>query len=196
MTSSFTAWERPALLHEIAKNVNKKRYEHILRVEQKAIALATLYDADVDACRLAALLHDYAKDMSDETIVRIKKAANIDEEMLAFGSQIWHGPAGAYFAKEKFGVVNKEIQDAIFQHTIGGKEMTLVSKIIFIADYIEEGRNFPGVEEARALATVNLDAAVCYKIKQTLFHLIKQEQIIYPETVHVYNHWVKKMEDK
>src|SRR5699024_88986 len=110
-------------------------------------------------------------------------------------SQIWHGPAGAYYAKETFGVTNQEVLDAIYQHTIGGEQMSLVSKIVFIADYIENGRDFPGVSEARELANQDLDAAVIYKIKQTLKHLVDREERIYPGTLTVYNQWMQKMED-
>ncbi|MGP6138887.1 MULTISPECIES: bis(5'-nucleosyl)-tetraphosphatase (symmetrical) YqeK [unclassified Jeotgalibaca] len=194
MTNRYTNWEREALLEAVFKRVKKSRYAHILRVEEKAIALAEQYGADVEACQLAALLHDYAKDMQREEIEEIKKNAKIDEEMLAFGSEIWHGPAGAYFAKETFGIKNPEVLEAIYQHTIGGVEMSLVGKVLFIADYIEEGRTFPGVERARELAETNLDAAALYKIKQTLIHLVNQEKLIYPGTLTVYNQWVQKME--
>lgn len=195
MTNRYTSWERAQLLEEVAKRVKKSRFEHILRVETKAIALAEQYHADIEACQLAALLHDYAKDMKRAEIEAIQTEAKVDDEMLAFGSQIWHGPAGAYYAREKFGVTNEEILDAIYQHTIGGEEMSLTAKIVFIADYIEAGRDFLGVKEARKLAAENLDAAVVYKIKHTLTHLIAKEQLVYPGTLTVYNQWMRKMED-
>jgi len=87
------------------------------------------------------------------------------------------------------------VLDAIYQHTIGGEQMSLVSKIVFIADYIENGRAFPGGSEARELANQDLDAAVIYKIKQTLKHLVDREERIYPGTLTVYNQWMQKMED-
>ena len=195
MTNMYTKWDRAALLEEVSLRVNKARFAHILRVEAKAIELAHKYAGDVEACQLAALLHDYAKDMPRSEVVKIQQAAHIDAEMLAFGSQIWHGPAGAYYAKETFGVTNQEVLDAIYQHTIGGEQMSLVSKIVFIADYIENGRDFPGVSEARELANQDLDAAVIYKIKQTLKHLVDREERIYPGTLTVYNQWMQKMED-
>ena len=74
--------------------------------------------------------------------------------------------------------------------------MSLVSKILFVADYIESGRAFKGVEEARRLAKKDLDRAVYYKIKQTLIQLVKANRLIYPETLAVYNAWVKKGEDE
>lgn len=195
MTNPYTNWEREALLKEVSSKVKKSRFEHILRVEAKAIELARKYGADVEACQLAALLHDYAKDMQRSEVEEVQKDARVSDEMLAFGSQIWHGPAGAYYAKETFGVTNQDVLDAIYQHTIGGEQMSLVAKVIFIADYIEDGRDFPGVAEARERANQNLDAAVIYKIKQTLKYLVNSEERIYPGTLTVYNQWMQKMEE-
>ena len=195
MTNPYTNWERAALLQEVSQKVEKSRFEHILRVEAKAVEIGQKYGADVEACRLAALLHDYAKDMQRSEVVKVQNVAHITDEMLAFGSQIWHGPAGAYFAKETFGVTNQEILDAIYQHTIGGEQMSLVAKVVFVADYIEDGRDFPGVAEARERANQDLDATVIYKIKQTLKHLVDREARIYPYTLTVYNQWMQKMED-
>ena len=195
MTNMYTKWDRAALLEEVSLSVKKARFAHILRVEAKAIELAHKYAGDVESCQLAALLHDYAKDMPRSEVVKIQQAAHIDAEMLAFGSQIWHGPAGAYYAKETFGVTNQEVLDAIYQHTIGGEQMSLVSKIVFIADYIENGRDFPGVSEARELANQDLDAAGIYKINQTLKHLVDRAERISPGTLTVYNQWMQKMED-
>jgi len=72
----------------------------------------------------------------------------------------------------------------------GAADMGLLDKIIYVADYIEPGRNFPGVEEAREIALVDLDKAVAYETKHTLLHLINQEAVIYPKTIETYNHWV------
>ena len=190
MINSYTSWERADILKELKKQVKKTRFEHILRVEEKALELAEKYHADKEACQLAALLHDYAKDLDVKEVKKLQKEAHIDDEMLAYGSNVWHGPMAAYFAKEKFGITNPEILMAISQHTTGGREMSLVGKILFIADYIEEGRKFPGVKKARRLADKNIDRAVRYKVIQTLLHLVENEKKIYPETLEVYNQWV------
>ncbi|HBC4834740.1 TPA: bis(5'-nucleosyl)-tetraphosphatase (symmetrical) YqeK, partial [Enterococcus faecalis] len=85
---------------------------------------------------------------------------------------------------------DEEILQAIRVHTTGAAKMSLLDKIIYVADYIEPGRDFPGVKEAREIALVDLDAAVAYETKHTLLHLIEQEHKIYPKTLETYNQWV------
>lgn len=191
-SNHYTGWSREAILKEVQTKITPARYEHILRVESCAIALAEKYGADKEACSLAAILHDYAKDVDKDTIKRLVDNGDLQAELLEYGSQIWHGPAGSYYAEKTFGIVDAAILSAISQHTIGGREMTLLSKILFIADYVEEGRTFPGVEEARELAFEDLNQAVIYKITQTLIHLVQKRVKIYPETLFVYNAWINK----
>lgn len=195
-TGKYTDWKREAVLTEVKQKIEPSRYEHVLRVEKAALQLAKRYGADLEACSLAAILHDYAKDLKRGAVEEIVQQEGWDPALLAYGSQIWHGPAGAYFAERNFGIADPDILNAISQHTIGGVEMSLTSMVLFIADYIEEGRNFPGVKEARRLANKSLEKAIVFKIKQTLIHLAEKEAIIYPETLTVYNHWVKKREEK
>lgn len=194
-TGKYTSWKREDILAEVKTKIKPSRYEHVLRVEESAVELARRYGADPEACSLAALLHDYAKDLERETMETIIRREDWDPALLTYGSEIWHGPAGAYFAERQFGVEDPAILSAIRQHTVGSQEMTLVSKVLFVADYIEAGRKFPGVEEARRLAQESLEQAAFYKIKQTLIHLTQREAVIYPETLTVYNSWVSKREE-
>ena len=191
-TGKYTSWTRLQILNEVKSKIKEQRFEHILRVETCALELADLYHGDREACSLAAILHDYAKDFPKEAMERIVQQEQWKPELLQYGSQIWHGPAGAYFAEKTFGVTDSSILSAIRDHTIGGKEMSLTGEILFVADYIEEGRSFPGVEKARRIALESLDEAVLYKIKHTLLYLIEKESLIYPETLSVYNAWVNK----
>ena len=183
------------MLAKVKEKVTTPRYEHILRVEACAISLAEKYDADVELCSIAAILHDYAKDIKRKKIEKLIEKGFLDKELLRYGNQIWHGPAGAYYAKKTFEITHEDVLAAISEHTIGGQSMSLVSKILFVADYIESGRQFKCVEQARRLAKKDLDQAVYYKIKQTLIHLMKVDRLIYPETLAIYNAWVKKGED-
>lgn len=194
-TGKYTTWRREDILREVRTKIKPSRFEHILRVEECALDLAERYGADPEACSLAAILHDYAKDLKREAMEEIIRREDWNPELLQYGSQIWHGPAGAYFAEKRFGVEDPDILAAIRQHTIGGRKMPLISKVLFIADYIEAGRTFPGVEEARQLTHESLERAALYKIKHTLIHLVQREAVIYPETLSVYNSWVRNRED-
>lgn len=177
--------------------LTNKRYKHVLRVEETAIKLAELYpEANVDKASISALLHDYAKDDSENHLTNFKDYPGYDPEWLEYGSAIWHGPLAAMIADTQFGVKDEDILQAVWSHTIGGYDMTLDQKILFIADYIEPERDFKGVEKARELAKTDLDAAVDYKIKQSITHLVASGRQVYPETLFIYNDWVKNYSSK
>lgn len=194
-SGKYTSWTRHDILAEVKSKIKIQRFEHILRVEKSALELAQRYGGDVEACSLAAIIHDYAKDLPKETMKEIVQLENWDPEILQYGSQIWHGPAGAYFAEKTFGVTENTILTAIRDHTIGSEDMSLTGKIIFIADYIEAGREFPGVQTARKLAIESLDQAAMFKITRTLIHLVEKGLLVYPETLTVYNAWVRNKEE-
>ena len=116
------------------------------------------------------------------------------EPLRVANEAVWHGLAAAELARAKYSVFDDEIVHAIAQHTIGAKEMSLLSKLLFVADYIEPGRNFDGVAEARKLAETDLDAVVFYKMRETIKHLVETNKKVYVESVVIYNHWAKKQE--
>lgn len=191
-TGIYTDWTREAILAEVEKQMKPSRFQHVLRVEACSIQLAEKYGASVEACSLAALLHDYAKEHAAESMKEIVLSEGMDSEMTGYGSEIMHGPVGAYYAETVFGIKDEAILDAIRQHTIGGETMTLIGKVLFIADYIESGRAFKGVDEARRLAEDSLDEAAYFKIEKTIIHLVKKELPIYPGTIYVYNSWIQR----
>ena len=105
-----------------------------------------------------------------------------------------HGPAGSVLAKTAFGIDDEEIRGAIYYHTTGRVGMTLLEKIVFLADYIEPNRDFPGVEDLRLLAEKDLDEAVLAAYDSTISHLIDQEAYIYGLTFLGRNDMVEKRE--
>lgn len=187
----LTEQERLTLIDAVAQKISPKRLAHVLRVEQKAIELAKKYQVCIAECQRAALLHDYAKEWTTADYTYFVAQQGLDANLLSYGSNLLHGPVGARVAQLEFGV-SQQVADAISAHTIGALDMSDVSKVLFIADFIEDGRDFDGVEQARAAAEVSLDEGVSYKIKHTLAYLIKQEIKIYPEVLTIYNAWVPK----
>lgn len=183
---------REELLGKISQAMSKKRFEHILRVEQTALMLAKKHDADLEKTSIAALLHDFAKESPDQSMQDIVISENLDLELLTYGNPIWHGPTGAILANKMFDVEDQEILDAIAYHTSGAKpEDSLVQKIIFVADYIEPERDFSGVDTARQIAEESIDEAVFYELTHTLKYLLKKEVLIYPRTLANYNAWIQ-----
>lgn len=183
---------RNELLAKVAAQMSAKRFEHCLRVEEKILELAKLYQVDEVQASLAALVHDYAKERSLSELQTLVVEKQLNPQLAKQTSEILHGPVGAEIIQQELAITDDEILNAVREHTIGGLNMTTLSKCLFVADAIEDGRAYPGVEEARAIATRSLDDAVLYLVKHTLSYLIEKEVVIYPGTLEVYNHLVKK----
>lgn len=181
---------REALLEKIAKQVKKSRFEHMLRVEKAAVMLAEKYQADPHKAALAGLLHDYAKELTDAQFLGLIDKYQLDPELKDWGNNVWHGMVGIYKIREDLGLNDSEILQAIRIHTVGAAQMSRLDKIIYIADYIEEGRDFAGIDQARELAGQSLDAAVAFETARTVEFLAKNHVKIYPQTIETYNHFV------
>lgn len=179
----------------VKEQLTEHRYTHTIGVMETAITLAEQYGADVKKAELAAIFHDYAKFRPKEEMATIIVEQNMPAELLDYHSELWHAPVGAYLVEKEVGIKDGEILNAIQYHTSGRPGLTLLEKIIYLADYIEPGRHFPGVEEVRQLAKNDLDQALLRAIQNTILFLMKKNQRIYPDTFHTYNDLVKKQED-
>lgn len=189
-SNNYTAMDRELLMQKVQMQMSEKRFKHVLGVEETAIALANKYGASPEKASIAALTHDYAKERNDEEFQLVIRRDGFDLELLKWNNAIWHGIVGVDFVQRELGIDDKEILDAIALHTTGAAEMSLLAKIIYVADFIEPGRDFPGVKEAREIALINLDDAVAYETKHTLAYLIEQSKPVYPKTIETYNKWV------
>ena len=187
---NIVPYTRAELVAKVAANLSESRFEHCLRVEATAIQLAQKNGADVERAAIAGLVHDYAKQLPDETFIEVIKTQGFDPELLNYGNAIWHGVVGAYFIERDLEIHDETILNAVRRHTIGAPEMTLIDQILFVADFVEPGRNFPGAEAARETAMADLTAGVRYEILNTLTFLIQGKKQIYPKTIDTYNAWV------
>ncbi|EME8071254.1 bis(5'-nucleosyl)-tetraphosphatase (symmetrical) YqeK [Enterococcus faecium] len=191
-SNEYTAYSRENLMQKIQMRMSEQRFKHVLGVEETAVALAKKYGASPEKASIAALTHDYAKERPDEEFKMVIVRDGFDPELLNYNNAIWHGLVGASFVERELGITDAEILHAIRVHTTGAAKMSLLDKIIYVADYIEPGRDFPGVQDTRAIAWADLDEAVAFETKHTLAHLLAQEQQIYPKTIETYNYWVAK----
>lgn len=183
---------RPALIDRLRTALRSKRFHHVLRVEQTALKLAAANGVDQEQASIAALCHDYAKQRPDQDFIRVIKERHLDPALLNYGNAIWHGIVGAELVASELGCYDQRILDAIRQHTVGAAYMTKLSQVIYMADYIEPGRDFPGVDRARQLTVQSLGAGVALQTFQTLNYLIKNQLPVYPGTLTTYNAWVPK----
>lgn len=185
--TNFIDYSRAELLNKMRQHLNEARLQHCLNVEQTAIKLVQQYNGDVNRAGLAGLIHDYAKQRSDTEFKQVIVQQHFDPVLLQYNNAIWHGIVGAYFIANELHIHDEQILNAVRRHTVGAPQMTTLDKIIFVADYIEPGRDFPGVAQARQLANTDLDAAVRFEICHTLEYLIQKQVAIYPGTLLTYN---------
>ncbi|RDU35453.1 phosphohydrolase [Neobacillus piezotolerans] len=183
--------EREEALQIVKGQLTEHRYIHTLGVVETTIGLAWKYGADPKKAELAAIFHDYAKFRPKDEMKKIIQENGYPKDLLEYSPELWHAPAGAFLAEKEAGITDSEILNAIRYHTSGRPGMSLLEKIVYLADYIEPGRNFPGVEETRELAGKNLDLALIQSVRNTIGFLMKKNQPVYPDTFLTYNDLVK-----
>lgn len=192
---TYTGLSRSAILEKVRSAMSEKRFTHVLGVEESAMDLARRYGADETKASLAALLHDYAKERPDEDFLSLIDDCDLDLDLKKWGNNIWHGVVGSFIISQDFNLQDDEILRAIERHTVGAAEMSLLDKVLYVADYIEPGRNFPGVDEARRLSQIELDKAVAFETARTVAHLASKAQPIFPQTIETYNAFCKYLKD-
>lgn len=183
--------DRELALQLVKEQLTDHRYQHTIGVMETAIILAAKYGVDEKKAELAAIFHDYAKFRPKDEMKQIILDQGLEQNLLRFHSELWHAPVGAYLVEIEVGITDLEILDAIRYHTSGREGMTLLDRVIYLADYIEPGRHFPGVEEVREMAKENLDKALTQAVKNSIQFLMKKNQPVYPDTIYTYNDLVK-----
>lgn len=166
----------------IIEEYSPQRYIHVKNVIRVAMELADIYRADKDKVYCAALLHDIAKDKSLDELRAIVKFNNIDIDQEYFTNNILHGPCAQAIAHRTYGINDEEIQNAIYYHTFGRENMSMIEKIVFIADAAEASRTYTGVEKIRELMRLNIDKAIELSLEGTIKHVISKDEILYPLT--------------
>lgn len=178
----------------LSKRLSEKRYKHSLGVMKAAKELAKIYNEDEKEAEFAGLIHDIAKELSqDEIKDALIKYSIIPDEIEENQMPLLHGKIGAFIAKEEF-EANIKIQNAIKYHTTGKKGMDTFAKIVYLADKIEENRDYKGVEELRKLAKTNLDDAILFTLDFTTKKNIDRKRLIHPDTIILRNDlYLKKL---
>ncbi|WP_417899519.1 bis(5'-nucleosyl)-tetraphosphatase (symmetrical) YqeK [Bacillus haimaensis] len=187
---------RDKALRIVREQLTERRYIHTIGVMDTSIELAKKYGVDENKAELAAIFHDYAKFRDKEEMRNIILEQNMPKDLLAHHDELWHAPVGAYLVEKEVGIKDKDVLEAIKCHTSGKINMTTLDKILYVADYIEPGRDFPGVEEVRETAKASLDIAMIQAMKNTISYLLKRNQPVYPDTFHAYNDMTMKVKGR
>lgn len=178
-------------LTEMVKGILKpSRFNHSLGVAYTAASLAMRYGADVYKARVAGILHDCAKYLSAEDQLAFRKEKGLPvNDAEEKNPQLLHSKNGAYFAKVKYGINDEDIINAIDYHTTGRENMSLLEKIIFLADYMEPNRkDIPGLKEIRAVAFTDLDKACMLACENTIKYLKSLNAVIDEQTIKTYEY--------
>lgn len=188
--------DRKEILKEILKDrLSSKRYIHTLGVEKMAVSLAKRHGADVEKASLASLFHDYAKNMSGaELLYEAERRQIFIDSVSRQAPTLLHGPVAAELVRERFNIEDENILNAIRYHTYGRMEMTLLERIVYVADAVESGREYEGAEALRTLALFDLDKAFERVVADALCHVIRKGQTIHTNTVVLWNAIVMKKE--
>jgi len=173
---------------KLAKELTVKRYKHSINVMETSAELAGIYGCDVKKAVVAGLLHDCARELNVKEMLEICENNNIPlDEISKLQPELLHGKVGSYVAEKEYGVNDSEILNAISCHTTGKENMNMLEKIIFIADYIEPGRNFPGVDEIRSLAYEDIDKAIIASMENTMIYVIQKGALLHKDMLDARN---------
>lgn len=177
----------------LSSRLKESRYIHSLNVAQSAAELAEIYGADVEKCRLAGLLHDVTKNAPEEEHLELFALAEIElSPDEAVNKKLWHAMSGAEYVKRILKIDDEEIYLAVRYHTTGRAGMSLIEKIIYIADFVSAERDYDDVNVMRALCVQSLESAMLYALRYTIPDLIKKGQTVHKDSLELYNELILK----
>lgn len=181
----------------LKERLTEKRYIHSLNVADSAVMLAEIYGADKEKAYTAGLIHDSYKDTPaglQLSYLLENKVPLTDIELNT--AKLYHAICGAVFAEKNLGISDEDMLNAIRYHTTGRENMSLLEKIIFIADFISAERDYNGVEIMREKAVRSLDEAIVEGLSFTIKDLIDAERVVHPDTLGAYNDALFKIQQE
>lgn len=186
--------EYQEMMEKLSRQLSQERFGHCVRVSETAERLAGQYGVDPRQAKIAGLLHDCAKEYSDGQLLQMAGSFAIEADAFArFKPSLLHGPVAAKLAEREYGVSDPAVLKAIAQHTTGGPQITKLNNIIYMADYIEPKRDFPGVDKLRALAAENLDKAMVAGFDLMIDEALSKGRIIHPVSIAARNEIVNEL---
>lgn len=181
--------------HTLKKELDENRYQHTLGVMYTSASMAMRYDVDVQKALYAGLLHDCAKCIPGDKKIRLCEKYGLSvSEVEKENPSLLHAKLGACLAHKKYEIQDKEILQAIESHTTGRPAMSVLEKIVYIADYIEPGRkNLPNMADVRKLAFRDIDECLYRILKDSLVYLNSRNITVDPMTQKTYDYYKKEM---
>lgn len=181
----------------LKNDLKPSRYEHVLRVTDEALELNELLNLGInrDKVLYSAILHDCCKNVEEKYFNLLKEKYNLDKEYIFEDLAISHAKLGVYVAKDIYGIEDIEILEAIRWHTTGKEDMTLLEKLIFIADFTEPGRDFEDSKLVRKKVIEDLDGGVLLCLNLSIKHLVEKNVIIDIDTLKARNYLLRRINE-
>lgn len=181
----------PWIYHRLKKDIGRNRYEHSVNVMNTSIELAKIYNCSIKKAGLAGLLHDCGKFQDKKRILKYTEDFGIMlDNVMVENIVLIHSPLGSVLAEKIYEIHDKDILNAIRYHTTGREKMSLLEKIIYVADVIEPSRDYDGVEEIRDMAYEDIDKSLIYSLNRTIKLLVDKGNLIHLDTIKARNHLV------
>lgn len=172
----------------ISKRMKSARFKHSKNVSKEAVRLAKKYGADVKKAEVAGILHDITKESPQEEQFEIIERAGIEfTETERNTPKLWHAISGSAYIKLVLGIDDEDIINSVRYHTTGRAGMSLLEKVIFIADFTSDERDYDGVEKIRKATDKGLDEAMIEALSFTICDLAERKLVIAPDTFYAYN---------
>lgn len=187
MTEKFTSLEQ-----YLKEHIDSRRLAHSLGTAHEAVKLAKRYGIDEEKAYVAGLLHDVAKGGCKRGLIKMAAEYNVDVDNTEKDNpELLHGKIGAAMVKKHLAIDDEDILDAIRWHTTGRAGMSMLEKIIYIADLIEPGRNFDGIDDIRELAYQDIDDAMLLALEQVMQFVKSKGFSLHPNSVEAHD-YIKK----
>lgn len=185
-------------MEEKLKNVlSEKRFRHSIGVMETAVKMAEHFGCDAEKARLAGLMHDCAKEFDKDEMLKIcdERGIEIDDEKRV-QKGLLHADLGAEMLKE-YGILDKEIYNAVKCHTMGRCDMTMLDKILYLADFIEPTRQeFEGLSKLRELCFCDLDEAMLFAVNLSISFVTGKGKTLHKQTIKTKEYFTKMMEER
>lgn len=177
----------------IRGKLKESRFVHSLNVADSAKYLAQKYGCDEEKAYTAGLLHDVMKNASgSEQLDVIEKAGWKLTDCEKANTKLWHAIAGAAYMKTELGIEDNDLIEAVRYHTTARKNMSLLEKVIYVADFISADRNYPEVDDVRRTAEESLEKAMMLGLEFCIQEIVKRRQVLHPDSVDAYNEIILK----
>ena len=164
-----------------------KRYHHSVEVARQAVRLAEIFGGDREKAQTAGILHDICKEFPRQAQLQwARKSGIILDDLTMQMPRLWHGPAAAGYIAQELSVKDRDILNAVYYHTSGRADMSLLEKIVYLADLTSAERDYPDVDRVREIVERSLEEGMKETLRFTVSDLARKGEIITPDTYHAY----------